>query len=282
MNRLLVVTGLTARELLRRRLVHALLLLTVLVLALTGWGFSRIPHLTAGGIPLTPALVRLAAAQLLLLVMFMFSFVVAISAAFLAAPAVAGDLESGVAQAVLARPISRLEFLLGRWLGLALPLLAYVVVSVSVEFILVGVGTGWVPPQPAGAEAALFAQGLVLLSLTLLLSTRLSAITAGVVGVVVFGACWVAGIAGSFGQTFHNTAIQTVGVVSQFLVPSDGLWRAAVYALEPRSLATNSLSRVGDPFSTASGPSSAYLAYAACWLVAMVALGVLSLYRREV
>ena len=42
----------------------------------------------------------------LILVAFMFSFVVAMTAAFLAAPAIAGDLESGVALAMLARPNS--------------------------------------------------------------------------------------------------------------------------------------------------------------------------------
>ncbi|MGA9776326.1 MAG: ABC transporter permease subunit [Candidatus Dormiibacterota bacterium] len=282
MNPVLVIARLTARELLRRRLVHALLLLTVLVIGLTGWGFSRIPHLHLGGELLTPALAHLAAAQLLLLVMFMFSFVVGLTAAFLAAPAVAGDLESGIALAVLARPISRAQFLLGRWLGLAVPLLAYVALSASVEFLLVAVAAGYSPPNPAGAEAALGAEGLVLLSLTLLLSTRLSAMTAGVVTVVVFGAMWVAGVAGAFGQAFHNTSIAAVGDVSHLLVPSDGLWRAAIFAIQPKAFASASLSRVGSPFSASSGPSVAYLAFVAAWLLFVVGMGIVSLDRREI
>lgn len=282
MSPILVIARLTARELLRRRLVHALLLLTVLVLGLTGWGFSRIPRLHLGGQLLTPQLVHLAAAQLLLLVMFMFSFVVGLSAAFLAAPAVAGDLESGIALAVLARPISRAQFLLGRWLGLALPLVAYVAFSGSVEFLLVAVGAGYAPPNPVGAEGALAAEGLVLLSFTLLLSTRLSVMTSGVVSVVVFGAMWVAGVAGAFGQAFNNAGIAAVGDVSHLLVPSDGLWRAAIFSIQPRAFATASLSRVGSPFSAASGPTVAYLAFAAAWLLVVVGAGVLSLDRREI
>ena len=54
----------------------------------------------------------------------MFSFVLAMTAAFVGAPAIGGDLESGVALAVLARPIRRAEVLVGRWLGCAVVVVA--------------------------------------------------------------------------------------------------------------------------------------------------------------
>ena len=57
----------------------------------------------------------------------MFSFVLAMTAAFLGAPAIAADLESGVAQAMLARPIRRADLVVGRWLGLAAVVVAYAV-----------------------------------------------------------------------------------------------------------------------------------------------------------
>ena len=43
----------------------------------------------------------------------MFGFVLAMTAAFLGSPAIAGDLESGIAQALLARPLRRSSYLLG-------------------------------------------------------------------------------------------------------------------------------------------------------------------------
>ena len=49
--------------------------------------------------------------QLLILVAFMFSFVLAMTAAFLGSPAIAADLESGVLLAIAARPIRRAEIL---------------------------------------------------------------------------------------------------------------------------------------------------------------------------
>ena len=66
--------------------------------------------------------------QILVLVAFMFSFVLAMTAAFLGAPAIAADVESGVAHAMLARPIRRADLVVGRWLGLSVVVVAYAAV----------------------------------------------------------------------------------------------------------------------------------------------------------
>ena len=57
----------------------------------------------------------------------MFSFVLAMSAAFLAAPAIASDVETGTVHAMLARPLRRAELVVGRWLGLSIVIGAYAV-----------------------------------------------------------------------------------------------------------------------------------------------------------
>ncbi|MGH7704647.1 MAG: ABC transporter permease [Candidatus Dormibacteria bacterium] len=276
-----IIARLTGRELVRRKLVLALLALTAVVIGVSGWGFSRVPSLHLVGHSLSPGEIHAAAAQLLLLVMFMFSFVLALTCAFLAAPAIAGELESGVAQGLLARPLRRRELVLGRWLGLSLPIAIYTVLSTTLEFALVRWTTGYWPPQPVAAEAALLVEGLILLTLTLSLSTRISAITAGVIAVICFGAMWLGGVAGAFGQVFHNSAISNVGVVSHFLIPTDGLWHAAVFAMEPASFATAAGSGINSSFEAASGPTAGYLAWVGVWLVLVLGLGLLSFENRE-
>ncbi|HVC40106.1 MAG TPA: ABC transporter permease [Candidatus Dormibacteraeota bacterium] len=276
-----VIASLTWRELVRRKLVLALLALTAIVIGVTGWGFSRVRGLHLGGQLLTPGEVHIAAAQLLLLVMFMFSFVLALTCAFLAAPAVAGELESGVAQGLLARPLRRRELVLGRWLGLSLPISVYTVVSVTLEFGLVGWTTGFWPRQPVAAEAALLVEGLVLLTFTLALSTRISAITAGVIAVIAFGTMWLGGVAGAFGQVFHNAAISNLGVITHFLLPTDGLWHAAVYAMEPPAFATEAVRGLGSSFAAASGPTVGYLAWVALWSLVVLGAALLSFQSRE-
>src|SRR5687767_10524332 len=118
MRSVLVVARQVVNEAARRRLLLALLLLTLLVIALTVWGVSRIDDLRDGGQPLSVAQQRTIVSQLLILVMFMFSWALSLAAVFIAAPAISGEIESGVALAILARPISRAEYVLGKWLGL--------------------------------------------------------------------------------------------------------------------------------------------------------------------
>ena len=276
-----VIASLTWRELVRRKLVVALLALTAIVIGVSGWGFSRVPSLHLAGHPLTQGEIHTAAAQLLLLVMFMFSFVLALTCAFLAAPAIAGELESGVAQGLLARPLRRRELVLGRWLGLSLTITVYTLLSTTLEFALVRWTTGYWPPQVIAAEAALLVEGLVLLTFTLALSTRISAITAGVIAVIAFGAMWLGGVAGAFGQVFHNAAITNVGVITHLLLPTDGLWHAAVYAMEPSSFAAAAIRGLNSSFESASGPTTWYLVWVALWMVVVLGLALVSFESRE-
>src|ERR1700693_4876675 len=168
------VVRITRREGVRRRLLLALGGLSLLAVLITAWGYAQLPHLPAGANgPLNSAQIQLLASQLLILVMFMFSFVLALAAVFAAAPSVAGELESGEMLAVLARPVTRRSVLLGKWLALAAVVLAYAMVATALEYLAVGVTTGYLPPGPAEASLYLAGEGLVILALTMALSTRL-------------------------------------------------------------------------------------------------------------
>jgi ABC-type transport system involved in multi-copper enzyme maturation permease subunit len=106
---ILTIARLTLAEAARRRLFLALIILTAIAVVLTGWGFSQLNTvaISTGG-DVTPEAARsLVVSQVLILVTFMFSFVLALGAAFIAAPVMAADLESGVVLAILARPVRR-------------------------------------------------------------------------------------------------------------------------------------------------------------------------------
>src|SRR5204863_7740037 len=132
----------------RRRLLLARVLLTLVVITLTVWGVSRIEDLRSGGQPLSDAQKRTIVSQLLILVMFMFSCVLSLAAVFVASPAVSGELESGIALAILARPIARAEYVLGKWVGLVALVVAYGLAAAVVELIAVQAVSGYQPPHP--------------------------------------------------------------------------------------------------------------------------------------
>src|SRR5712691_12965056 len=161
----IVVARQVVREAARRRLLLALILLTIVVIALTVWGVSRIDDLRNAGQPLPDAQKKTIVSQLLILVMFMFSWVLSLAAVFVAAPSISGELESGIALAVLARPISRSEYVIGKWLGLLAVVLAYGVSASVVELVAVQVVTGYAPPHPTEFLAFVIGEGLVILTL---------------------------------------------------------------------------------------------------------------------
>ncbi len=282
---ILTIARLTLREAARRRLLLALALLSLLVIALTGWGFQRLTTVTDRGQPVSPVEIRLITSQLLILVMFTFSFVLALSSVFVAAPAVAGEIESGIAQAILARPISRTEIIVGKWLGLAILVVAYIVGASVLELGMVNVITGYWPPHPIAMVAYLIGETVVLLTLALLLSTRIPAMTGGIVAAAMFGLVWMAGIVGGLGTAFGNVTIARAGTISRLLLPTDGLWRGAIYSAEPVAVLAGALGAgpraAANPFFASSPPPVSYLIWAACWLVIVLSLAVVSFRRRE-
>jgi len=104
-----------------------------------------------------------------------------------------------------------------------------------------------------------------------------------VIGVAVFGTGWLAGVVGTLGTTLNVAALRTVGQVGRFLLPTDGLWHAAIYYLQPRSLIAQELAegRQGDPFYAQGAPSWPYLLWVACWFLIVLIGAVASFERRE-
>jgi len=286
MSATLVIARLMLREVLRRRLILALLFLTLLAIALTAWGFSRIPTLSQRGVPIPDAQAKLIASQLLILVMFMFSNVLALSAVFVASPALSGDLESGIALAMLSRPITRAQYVMGKWLGLAVLVVAYALIAASLEMLAVNAVVGYLPPRPLEFLGFLIAEGLVLLTFGLVLSTRLSGMVGGVIALILFGMAWLGGIVGGIGAAFDNELIERVGTATKLILPTDGLWRGAVYTLEPAAMLAAAAGAgpafAANPFYAPAPPPLPYLVWCAAWLAGMLALAIWSFARREV
>ena len=282
---ILTIARLTILESARRRLLLILIVLTLITIALTGWGFTKLVDAGASsGQPLTTSELRIVTSQILIMVGFMFSGVIALTAIMAASLSVAGDIESGVMLALLPRPIRRVDFLLGKWLGLGFVLAIYTSATVAIELAVAQWTTGFVTPHPFLLAAYLIGEGLVLLTLGLLLSTRFSGIAGGISAVILFLMTWMGGIAGGIGIALHNDAIAQVGTVSRLILPSDGLWRGAVYSLEPPIVLAQHLGRIaaGNPFYAPDPPSAAYIGWVLIWLLAVMALAAVSLRMREV
>ena len=279
----LTVAGLTLREAFRRRVVWALLVLTVVLLALSAWGFSKLIGLDTELGTMTSGEARLVASLLLNLIMFGMSLIAAIGTAFLAGPTLAGEVESGQALAILARPVRRSAVLFGKWLGLVAFGGGYVVLAGLAQLLVVRVVVGYWPPAPATGLALLAAETVVLLTLALLLSSVVSTMASGIVAVGLFGATWVAGVVGGIGARPGQRGRRARG------------HRVADHPAHRRAVARGHERLPGPVGARPDGPrrgrvpvpergalTPAYLAWAAVWIAVIWGLTALSFSRRDV
>ena len=169
--------------------------------------------------------------MILILVAYMFAFVIAVAAPFLAAPAIASDVESHQILAILPRPVRRSDVVVGKWLGLGVLIVVYTALACGLEFLAVWLAVGYLPPHPVLTTMFIAGEAVTLLTLGILGSTRLSPITCGILAVILFGITWIVGVAGQIGAAFGNTVLANIGTVSSLILPTDGLWRGAVSIL---------------------------------------------------
>jgi ABC-type transport system involved in multi-copper enzyme maturation permease subunit len=275
----LTIAGLTLREAARRKVLRSLALLTLALLGLSAWGFARLDAEVGG---LTSGEARIAASTVLNLVMFGFSLIAALGTAFLAGPTLSGEVESGTALAMLARPVRRSTVLVGKWLGLVAFGSLVVALAGLAQFVVVQVTVDYWPPRPVAGLALLAAQTAVLLTLGLLLSTVVSPMASGVVAVGLFGATWIAGVVGGIGDALGNEGVARVGAVSRMVLPTDGLWRGAMNAFQDPALLLQIGTGVEEsPFLSMASLTTTYLAWTVLWIALVLGLTALAFRRRD-
>ncbi len=282
----LLFAGLTLRELARRRLVAAVAVLTLAIVAFTAWGLHRLATAVVDGAPIADPGKHAAAAGIVIVLAFLFSFVLALGAALVGAPAMAESIANGEILAVLARPLRRSDVALGRWLGTVVALALYVAVAGGIELFVVRVTTGYVPPYPLTALAYLCALAAVVTTAAVALATRLPALAAGIVAALLFGLAWIGGIIQSIGLALGNQRLADAGTVVALVFPSDALWRGALYALQPAvftAVAANANASGGavNPFAVTSPPPPAMLAWAFGWTIAVLVAGIAAFRTRD-
>jgi ABC-type transport system involved in multi-copper enzyme maturation permease subunit len=280
---MITIAWLTIGEAARRRVLWVLVALALVAVAVTTWGVATLIDLgrREGASEIQ---VRLVVSQILIFIAFMFGFVLVMTAAFFGSPAIAGDIESGVVQALLARPLRRSSYLLGRWLGLAIVIVGYAALSGLLAIYAVSIVSGYSPPNTLLPVAYLAGQAIVLMTLAVLLSTRLPPIAGGAIAVVAYGMAWMAGVLGKIGLAIGTSGLVGLADASRLLLPTDAMWQGVVYGLEPSfvigAIGDTPIGR-GNPFFADAPPSPEIVAWTAAWILIVLVLAVSQLRRRE-
>lgn len=281
-RRVLAVSGLTLREALRRRIVLVAFVMSAAFLLLYGLGlhFAATQLMKSGRAGVDELLTRAAAAQLLDIGLFAASFIIALAAVFASVSTISGEIDSGVAYAVLARPIRRSEVVLGKFLGLgALLAGAALVLDGAVVGLAVWQIHSPVTQWPAALALMAF-EPLILLGLAILGSTRLPTLANGVLCVAVYGIGLVAGFIEQIGGLIGSATMVQIGIVTSLFTPLDAVHRAALSRLLPGGL----LFAQGSPgvgIGESTTPSVWMVVYAVGYVVLAVWLAARSFSKRD-
>jgi Cu-processing system permease protein len=296
---MLVVARWTVLEARRRKLLLAGVVLSVAFVVLFAVAFTLLYHnqqrsLLSGQTPASGPTGVLAPREQLLVMstilivlgLYGVQFLAALLALFLGVASVSPEADSGTLHAVLARPLSRLDYLLGRFLALAGMLTAYVMVMSGALLLTARIVAGYQAGDTTRVVGLMILQMLILLAVSLLGSTVLPTLANGVVMLALFGLAWLGGIIQFIGTVPPgNDLMANLGTAVSLLLPADAVWRGASYhLLPPGLLAASSLLGQGDPglpFASTTPMAPAMLTWALAYPAACIGLAVAAFRRRD-
>ncbi|TAK37174.1 MAG: ABC transporter permease [Chloroflexota bacterium] len=276
--RALILARFTLREALRKRVLLGVLALSVIFLAIYGVAVHfGAPEMYKSMARAPRGLVEWQVSQMLLAGLWVVNFLSGLLVVFTSVGTIAGEVESGTFHAVASKPIRRWEIVVGKWLGHGVMVMSYVLLMFLVIIGLMFTQAGYLPGNIPSAIGTLWLEMLVLLSLSILASSLLGTVTAGIVVFMLYGIGTVGGMINWIAAGIQNETMGIIGGISGYLVPSDALWRHAARSLDVASPLPVSIS----PFSGGHTPTAGLIPYALVYTAVMVALAALALHRRD-
>jgi len=274
----LIIARFTLQEAFSRRLILAGVVISVGYVALFIMGFHLLYDwaLSNQGGGQARLMVGFVFATLTLFGIYVVNYLASFLALFLSVGSVSGEIDSGTLHAVLARPMRRAEFIVGRWLAYVLMVAVYVVVMTGVVLLAARLMAGYEVPDPTRAILLMILETTLLLTVSLFGSTVMPTLANGVVVFTLLGLAWLAGLIELLGGVLANPTMQNLGTAVSLLIPSDALWRGASYFLQsPTLLAATGAARGGIPFFS-NAPVAPAMLY---WSIGYTALMLLAAAR---
>ena len=285
MNPILILTRMTFRQAIRRKIVLTGILLGIGFLVVYSIGFHMInvssvqplAEASGGGKGIMNVLDREKDNALTLAGLYAITFLSIAMAALLGADTLASEISSGTIQTIVAKPIRRSDVVFGKWLGFASLLGLYLALMAGGAVISVWVQSGYLPPHLAAGLGLIYLESLLVMTIALLFSSRLSALATGGVIFGLYGMSFIGGWIEQIGSAIQNATAVKVGILTSLIIPSEALWHRAAYEMQSPLAGVLGFS----PFGTTSVPSLFMVGYAVVYLLAALGLTVYVFGRRD-
>jgi ABC-type transport system involved in multi-copper enzyme maturation permease subunit len=284
-NKTLRIARLTFKEAMSHRLVPAGLVVSLVYLVLFAVAYNFAQERGAQAITgqRSRVLVGIGMASLTLSGLYIVNLLAGFLALFVSVGAISSELDSGTLHALLARPMRRSQFILGRWLAYAVLISIYVVVMTTLVLLIAAVFGEYQAPDPGRAMGLMILGALFLLTLGLLGSTFLPTLTNGAIAFTLFGLGWLSGVIEVLGELQKNESLLNLGASIAIFIPSDALWRSASYFVQSAGiLAASSALGAAMPILANAPPTPFLVVWGAVYPLILLGSATLVFVRRDI
>ncbi|MGH9689609.1 MAG: ABC transporter permease [Candidatus Acidiferrales bacterium] len=190
---------------------------------------------------------------------------------------IAGEISSGTIHAIATKPIPRWQVLIGKWIGFAGMIAAYVAIVFG-GMIAVGYWVGGVAPEnPLQGALLVYLECLLALSVTFMFGTWFSTLTNGIIVLGLLGFAFMGGWLEQMSGFTESGRLVAVGIVSSLLMPSEAIWRRAAFEMQAPLAGSLPFS----PFANVSIPSMTMIGYAGFYLLISLVIAVYHFHLRD-
>ena len=233
----LTIAHLTFADARRKRLLAAALILACAFVAVFALGLHFIARDARARMAPTQQTITLG--FVVMAALYAANFLIVMTSVLVAVDTLAGEIGSGVAEALCTKPIPRAAVVLGKWLGCWTLLVLYALVLCGGVLLVARVVGRYSPPRAALGLTLLLLEGTILMTLALAGGTRLSTVANGVSVFGLFGLAFIGGWMEQIGTLMGNATARYLGISASLIVPSEALWQLAAHHMQPAHALTN-------------------------------------------
>ena len=275
MRAVLTIAHLTFTDARRKRLLAAALILGGAFVAVFALGLHFIARDARAR--MAPTQQGFTLAFVVMAALYAANFLIVMTSVLVAVDTLAGEIGSGVVETLCTKPIPRAAVVLGKWLGCWTLLVLYALVLCGGVLLVARLVGRYSPPRAVLGLTLLLLEGTILLTLALAGGTRLSTVANGVSVFGLFGLAFIGGWLEQIGTLMGNATARYLGICASLIVPSEALWQLAAHHMQPPIMRDINVT----PFSPASVPSPAMVAWAVGYLLLVLAVAVRLFDRRD-
>ncbi len=284
MNAIWIITKLTFREAIRRRIMLAGLVLGISFLVIYSIGLhfilTQVRSIAEANVPSGVAATIVDVESMngfLMAGLYAVTFLSIAMAALLGADTLAGEINSGTVQTIVTKPIRRADVVLGKWLGFAGLLGLYVLLLAGGIVLSMFIQAGYMPDNVLSGIGLIYMESVLIMTITLMCSAAFPALATGGIVFGLYGLSFIGGWIEQIGAALHNETAIKIGIITSLIIPSESLWRRAAFEMQTPLGGILGIS----PFGATSVPSALMVLYAGIYLVITLSLCIRIFQKRD-